>query len=233
MKSYIFNTNFSLDDEKNHNLITKQRLVMEKCDGNIIISSDKGLYNYNDNLQFEKPHTKSLFYGLYIEPEIGKVIVKSHFVKTTALFISTMWAAKDIYVVSNNGFYISGTYFNDFIKFDKEEFNLDLYQLGDIYLIYVKGDERENVLLENVYVHYDQQKDLSILSAKPLAPETIIKQTKGYTYSYSDSSFDTEMLKQSNEGYAIGDQFDLSKFNDKVEHVNKYYFINKYIEMYM
>lgn len=233
MKSYIFNTNFSLDDEKNHNLITKQRLVMEKCDGNIIISSDKGLYNYNDNLQFEKPHTKSLFYGLYIELENEKTIVKRHFLKTTALFISTMWAAKDIYVVSNNGFYINGNYFNDFIKYDKDEFNLDLYQLGDIYLIYVKGDERDNVLLENVHVHYDSDKDLSILSVKPLVPEEIIKHIKAYTYSYSDSPFDTEMLNQSNKGYAIGNEFDISKFSDQVEHVNKYYFINKYIEMYM
>lgn len=233
MKTYIFNTNFSKEEEISDQLITKQRLFMEKCEGEVVITSDKSLYNYNSDLQYSQPHLKSLCYGLYIENYEGIVKVDKHFPKTKALFIATMWSGKDIYIVAKNGFYSEGTYFNSFLKDEREEDMLGLYSLDNIYLIYLKGDVRNNVLLDTFYITYDDEQDISIISYGMLEPENVLKYVIGYTYTYSQSKYDLTLLNKSSKGYAIGDNFELKELSDQVEHVNKYYFINKYIELYM
>lgn len=233
MKTYIFNTNFSENDEANDKLITKQRLFMDKCQGEIVISSAKSKYNYNNLIQYTDRHFKSLCYGLYIEDCEGNVKVDKHFPKTKALFIATMWANQDVYVVAKNGFYFEGSFFNNYLKTEQEVDMKDLYQLDNIYLIYLKGDETTNVLLEAFYTTYDPKQDMTIVSYGMLEPENILKVVRGYVYTYSDSNSDLVLLNKSSHGFAIGDSFDLKTLESHVEHINKYYFINKYIELYM
>lgn len=233
MKTYIFNTNFSKEEEASDQLITKQRLFMEKCSGEVVITSHKSLYNYNNDLQYQPPHLKSLCYGLYIENYEGVVKVDKHFPKTKALFIATMWSGQDIYVVAKNGFYSEGTFFNTYLKDEDAEDMLGLYSLDNIYLIYLKGDVRSNVLLEPFYIMYDEDKDISIVSYGMLEPENVLKYVIGFTYTYSQSKNDLTLLNKSSKGYAIGNDFELKALSKQVEHINKYYFINKYIELYM
>ncbi len=233
LKTYIFNTNFNPKEEATNGLVTKQRNYMEKCNGDIAISSDKSNYNYNDLLQYNKPHMKSLCFGLYIEDHNGIIKVDKHFPKTKALFIATMWAKEDIYVVANNGFYSQGQSFTENAKNEDKNNLIDLYSLDRIYLIYIKGDVRNNVLLENFEVTYDKVSKFSIVSYGRLEPNNILKYVNGYSYAYSESIYDLELLNNVNHGYAIGDRFPLSELTENVEHVNKYYFINKYIELYM
>lgn len=233
MKTYIFNTNFSLKDEKNDGLITKQKKFMEQCDGMIAISSAKAMYNYNDNLNYSGSHIKSLCHGLYVEDALGQVRIDKHFPKTKALFIATMWAEQDLYVVADNGFFTAGKYFNNLLKNEDKSNMKDLYTLDRIYLIYLKGDMRDNVLLENFYVTYDQVNDYSIVSYGKLEPENLLQIITGYTYAYSDSTYDLSLLNKVDAGYAIGDSFEIAELGEKVEHVSIYYFINKYIELYI
>lgn len=233
LKTYIFNTNFSKQEEASSQLITKQHKFMLKCEGDIAISSTKSLYNYNDNLNFTGPHIKSLCYGLYVEDLAGNKRIDKHFPKTKALFIATMWAEKDLYVVGSNGFYSNGKYFNQYLKDENQKYRKDLYSLENIYLIYLKGDERNNVLLESFYVNYDEQLDQTIVSYGQLESSNVLKIINGYTYVYSDLEADLELLNEANEGYAIGDNFNLALLGNNVEHTNKYHFVNKYIEMYM
>ncbi len=233
LKTYIFNTNFSKEEEASDQLITKQHKFMLKCQGQIAISSTKSLYNYNDDLNYTGNHIKSLCYGLYVEDATGNVRIDKHFPKTKALFIATMWAEKDIYVIAGNGFYNHGKYFTSLLKDESDQFMKDLYSLDSIYLIYLKGDERANVLLESFYVEYDAVHDLTIVSYGKLQPENVLKIIAGYTFVYSDQVSDLELLNSANKGYAIGNQFELAKLGPNVDHTGKYYFINKYIELYM
>lgn len=206
---------------------------MLKCPGQIAISSTNALYNYNQELNYTQPHIKSLCYGLYVEDENGSIRIDRHFPKTKALYIATMWTEKDIYIVANNGFYYKGEYFTNYLEDQLEEYYFDLYSLQNIYLIYLKGDQRNNVLLENFHVTYEQERNISIVSYAQLQTENVLKVAKGYTYAYSDNPCDITLLNTVNEGYAIGNNFDLMKLSPNVEHTSKYYFINKYIELYM
>lgn len=233
METYIFNTNFTKQDEEQDKLISKQKDFMTNCSGLIAISSCRGLYNYNSDLNYTMPHLKSLCYGLYIEDKEQNIRVDKHFPKTKALFIATMWAEKDIYLVASNGYHIHGKSFSPLLKPDDEKHRVDLYLLDRIYLIYLKGDVRDHVLLEPFYVTYDRDNDYSIVSYGSLEPNNILKYTSGYTRAYSDTSSDLDLLNAVDCGYAIGDDFDISKFAEHVEHTNKFYFINKYIELYM
>lgn len=233
LKTYLFNTNFYNEDIDANNLISKQRKIMELCEGNIIITSRKSKYNYNDRLMFSKNHGLSLCYGLYIEDCKGKIKVDKHFPKAKALFIATMWSEQDIYVVAENGYYYKGSIFNQFLKDENEDNYKDLYDLDKIFLIYLPGDERKNILLDNFYITYCQEEDVTIVSYGMLEPQNIMSYTEGYTYAFSDQKTDTPVLNMCNEGVAIGDQFDLMALEANVEHTNKYYFINKYIEMFI
>lgn len=233
MKTYIFNTNFTKNDEKNNKLISKQKYFMSKCTGDIIISSTKGLYNYNSELQFNEKHSKSLYYGLYIEDAESNIKKDAHIPKQKAIYIASLWSEKDLYMCANNGFLLQGKHFNELVKDEQTKFDLGLYDLEKIYLIYVKGDETNNILLSGYNIEYDQVRNLSIISIEPLNTANVLQEFKGYKTSYSDNPVDYQLLNNSDCGYAIGDAFDLFKLEDNVAHVSEFYFINKYIEMEM
>ncbi|WOO87458.1 hypothetical protein RZE82_00535 [Mollicutes bacterium LVI A0039] len=230
MKNYIFNTNFVAAGQHRLELVKKQKDYMINCDGQIIITSNRSLYNYNDYLEFTEPHVKSLCYGLYIENSNGKIKVDNHFPKTKALFIGSMWKNEDIYIVANNGFFTNGSHFNYFLKTEDNKNSRSLYELDKIYIIYIKGDMTDNILLQDYIVEYNADTNTSMITFYQIKPEQILNYISGYSYGFSDLKEDTLLLNSVNEGYAIGNNFNLASLNDNVEHVDQFFFVNKYIE---
>lgn len=230
METYVFNVNFLNKKTDQLNLIEKQRIFMHKCNGPVVISSYLSKYNYNDLLQYDKLHIKSLNFGLYIEDQNGKVQCNNHFPKTKAVFIASMWSKDNIYVVAKNGFFVNGKHFNYLIKNEKKENMKNYLLLDDIYLIYLKGDLRNNIFLKDFHIYFDEQFNTSIISYFRLDSSNILNHIKSYTYVYTDSKYDVELLNMANESIAIGDDINIAKLNNNVDHVNSYYFVNKYIE---
>lgn len=228
MITYIFNTNFLNEDDVQY--IEKQREYMNDIDGQVVISSFKGNYNYNNQLSYTKPHYKSLYLGNYIEDPFGNVLVDKPLDKIKALFASSLYEDDDIYIIANNGFFTNGRFFNDFIKNEDQDDSKGLYELNKIYLVFIKGDIRDQVLLKDYQITYFKKYNYSIISKNKIEPEEVLKFLKGFTICYSDSFFDTKLLQSVNEGYAIGNKFDILQLGSDVERVTNFFFLNKYIE---
>ncbi len=232
MKTYIFNTNFHSQTEDS-NLIIKQRQIMEQIDEPIVVISEQAPFNYNRKLKLKNPHIRSLCYGLLIIDDNDNVLVDKHFPKTSAMFIATMFRSKEILLIANNGINFSGKHFNIKVENVEEKYYKDQYLLEKVYLIYIKGDVTSSVILEEYYCYYDKTNNWTVVSYGQINILNILHYIKGQRVLYTDNKQHTKLLNAVDSAYAIGDNFDLQKLAEHVNHVDKYFLINEYIKLFL
>lgn len=233
MKTYIYNTNFNLQNETEDSLITKESKVINNLQDDLVIVSEEGPQSYNTLHKITKPHTKGFFHGLLIKDIDDRILVDKHFPKTKALYVATMLEDNDILIMSDNGCYFNRNGFNNKLQTMPKDAFKELYTLNNIYMIYVKGDKRTNLIVKDYYTYYDEVNDWTIVSYGKLEPTNVLKFIKGYKVAISDNPIHIPLLNEVDEAMAIGQNFDIRQLKNSVEHVDRFYMINQYINLFL
>ncbi len=229
MKSFVFNVSFCKQAHDFDKLVAMYQTFIDNCHGEIIIGSARAKYNYKSYTT--RPHMKSLCYGQYIEDKNGKVIRNEIITSAMTRFVSSILSNYDLYIVAHNGYYYQGSLLCKLLEEEEQSHQKQLASLKDVYIIYVVGDIRTNIFLKQFSITYNQSQNISIITSSKLDSSIILSYITRDSVVYSDQIDDLNLLNNAKTAFALGNDFDFQLINNNVSHIDKYYFVNKYVDL--